>query len=72
MNFDEPAFTHHPALLGARPETPENEQFNSTREDAEEDEGDATRTLDTELDANMGEEMDATGHPACMPLADRC
>ena len=25
MNFDEPAFAHHPALLGARPETLENE-----------------------------------------------
>ena len=25
MNFDEPAFTHCPALLGARPETLENE-----------------------------------------------
>ena len=25
MNFDEPAFTHRSALLGARPETPENE-----------------------------------------------
>ena len=25
MNFDEPAFVHHPALLGTRPETPENE-----------------------------------------------
>ena len=25
MNFDEPAFAHHPALLGTRPETPENE-----------------------------------------------
>ena len=25
MNFDELAFAHRPALLGARPETPENE-----------------------------------------------
>ena len=25
MNFDEPAFAHCPALLGARPETQENE-----------------------------------------------
>ena len=25
MNFDEPAFAHCPALLGAQPETPENE-----------------------------------------------
>ena len=29
----EPAFTHCPALLGARPETPDLEQFNSTQED---------------------------------------
>ena len=41
-----------PALLGARPETPEYEQFDSTHEDAEEDEGDATSALDTELDAS--------------------
>ena len=25
MNLDEPAFLHHPALLGTRQETPENE-----------------------------------------------
>ena len=30
MNFDELAFAHHPALLGTRPETPENKRFNST------------------------------------------
>ena len=71
MNFDEPAFTHHPALLGARLETPENERFDSTREDAEEDEGDATSTLDTKLDASTGEETDTTGCPARMPSADR-
>ena len=41
MNFDEPAFAHHPALLGARPETLENEWFLSAYEDAEEDKGDA-------------------------------
>ena len=72
MNFDEPAFTHHPALLGTRPETPENERFDSAREDAEEDEGGAMSTLDTELDASTGKETDATGHPARMPSADRC
>ena len=71
MNFDEPAFTHHPALLGARPETPENKQFNSTCEDAKEDEGNAMSALDAELDASTGEETDATGHPAHMPSADR-
>ena len=72
MNFDEPAFAHCPALLGARPETPENERFDSTCEDAEEDEGDATSAVDAELDASTGEETDATGHPGCMPSADRC
>ena len=59
VNLDKPAFTHCPALLGTRPETPEYEQFDSTHEDAEEDEGDAMSTLDTELDASTGEEMDA-------------
>ena len=72
MNFDEPAFAHRPALLGARPETPENEQFNSACEDAEEDEGDAMSVLDAKLDASTGEETDATGCPAGMPSADRC
>ena len=72
MNFDEPAFTHCPAFLGAQLETPENEQFDSAREDAEEDEGNTTSTLDTKLNASTGEEMDATGHPAHMPSADSC
>ena len=49
MNLDEPAFVQHPALLGACLETPEYEQFDSTREDAEEGEGNATSMLDTEL-----------------------
>ena len=71
LNLDEPAFAHRPALLGARPGTPEHEQFDSAREDAEEDEGDATSALDTELDASMGKEMDATGHPAHTPSAER-
>ena len=72
MNFDEPAFVHHPALLGARPETLDNERFDSAHEDAEEDEGDATSALDAKLDASTGEETDATGCPAQMPSADRC
>ena len=54
LNLNEPAFVHRPALLGTRPETPEYEQFDSAREDAKEDEGDATSTLDAELDASMG------------------
>ena len=36
MNFDEPAFTQCPTLLGAQPESPECEQFDSAREDVEE------------------------------------
>ena len=72
LNLDEPAFVHRPALLGARLGTPEHKQFDSAHEDAEEDEGDATSVLDTKLDASMGEETDATGHPARMPSAERC
>ena len=67
LNFDKPAFAHCPALLGTRPETPEYEQFESTREDAEEDEGNATSALDAKLDVSM----DASGHPARTPSADR-
>ena len=72
LNLDEPAFTHHPALLGARLRTPEHEQFDSAREDTKEDEGDATSTLDAKLNANTGEETDATGCLACTPSAERC
>ena len=71
LNLDEPTFAHCPALLGARPETPEHEQFDSAHEDAKEDEGDATSILDAELDASMGEETDATGHLAHTPSAER-
>ena len=71
MNFDEPAFAHCPALLGAQSETPENERFDSAREDAEEDEGDAMSMVDAELSASMGEETDATGCPHRTPSADR-
>ena len=55
MRINEPAFAHCLALLGAHPETPEQEQFDSTQEDAEEDEGDATSMLDAELDASTGQ-----------------
>ena len=72
INFDEPAFAHHPALLGARLETRENERFDSARKDAEEDKGDAMSMVDTELDASTGEETDATGCPRHTPSADRC
>ena len=72
MTFDEPAFTHHPALLGTRPETPENKRFDFAHKDTKEDEGNATSAVDAELDASMGEEMDTTGCPARTPSADRC
>ena len=71
LNLDEPAFTYRPALLGTWLETPKYEWFDSTHEDTDEDEGNATSALDAELDASTGDEMDATGHPACMPSADR-
>ena len=71
MNFNEPAFMQCPALLGAQPESPECEQFDSAREDAKEDEGGATSALDIEIYASMSEEMDASGHLARTPLAER-
>ena len=64
MNLEESAFAQHPTLLVAQLESPECEQFDSTREDAEEEDEEATSALDAELDASMGEEMDASGHPA--------
>ena len=71
LNLDKPSFAQCPALLGARLETPEYKHFDSAREDAEEDEGGVTSTLDAELDASTGEETDTSGHLAHMPLADR-
>ena len=61
MNFDEPAFAQCPTLLGAQPESPDREQFDSAREDVEE-EGSATSALDAKPDASMGEETEASGH----------
>ena len=71
MNLDEPAFAQRPALLGTHLETPEYEQFDSTQEDAEEDEGDVMSALDAELDVSMGEETDVSGHPHHMPSPDQ-
>ena len=70
MNLKESAFAQHPTLLGAQPESPEHEQFDSAREDAEED-GKAASALDAELNTSTGEEKDASGHPARMPSAER-
>ena len=61
MHITKPTFAHHPVLLGDQPETPDQEQYDSAREDAKEDEGDTTSALDAELDASTGEEMDAQG-----------
>ena len=69
--INEPAFVHCPALLGACPETPDQEQYDSTQEDPKQDEGDATSLLDAELDASWGEETDALGHLHRSLSADR-
>ena len=55
----------------AQPESPWCEQFDSAREDVEED-GEATSALDAELDASTGKETDASGHAAQSPSAKRC
>ena len=70
MNLEESAFTQCPTLLGAQPESPEHEQFNSVREDDKED-GKAASALDAKLNASTGEETDASGCPARSPLAKR-
>ena len=69
MNLEESAFAQRPTLLGAQLESPEHEQFDSARQDAEED-GKAASALDAELDASTGEETDASGHPAWTPSAE--
>ena len=71
MNFEESTFAQRPTLLGAQPESPGHEQFDSAWEDVEED-GEATSALDAELDASTGEETDASGHAARSPSAKRC
>ena len=72
MNLEESAFTQHPTLLGTQPESPECEQFDSAREDAEEEDGKVASALDAELDASTGEETDASGCLAWMPSAEWC
>ena len=72
MNLEESAFVQCPTLLGAQPESPEHEQFDSAREDAKEEDGEATSALDAELNASMGEETDASGCPARTSSAERC
>ena len=72
MNFNEPAFAQCPTLLGAQPESPEHEQFDSAQEDVEEEEDSATSALDAEPDASMGEEMKASGCSPQAPSVERC
>ena len=71
MNLKESAFAQCPTLLGAQPEIPEHEQFDSAREDAKEEDGKATSALDAELNASTGEEMDASGCLAQMSSAEQ-
>ena len=72
MNLEESAFVQSPTLLGTQPESPEHEQFDSTWEDAKEEDGKTTSALDAELNASTGEETDASGHLAWTPSAERC
>ena len=59
-NLEESTFAQCSTLLGAQPESPEREQFDSAREDAEED-GEAASALDAKLNASTGEETDTSG-----------
>ena len=60
-----------PTLLGTQPESPEREQFDYAKEDAKEEDGEATSALDAKLNASMGEEMDASGCPAQTSSAEQ-
>ena len=71
MNLEESAFAQCPTLLGAQPESPGHEQFDSAQEDVKED-GEAASALDAELDASTGKETDASGRSAWSPSAKRC
>ena len=70
MNLEESAFAQCPTLLGAQPESPGREQFDSAQEDVEED-GEAASALDAELDASTGKETDASGCAARSLSAER-
>ena len=70
MNLKESAFVQRPTLLGAQPESPECEQFNSTQEDTKEEDDKATSALDAKLDASTGEETDASGRLVRMSSAE--
>ena len=51
--------------------SPEREQFDSAREDVEEDDG-VTTGLDTDLGVSTGEEMEVSRHSGRAPSADGC
>ena len=69
LNFDEPAFEQRPPLLGAQPESPEHEQFDSAWEDVEE-EGGVTSGLDAELGTSTGKETEVSGCPRLRGVAE--
>ena len=71
MNFNKPAFAQRPTLLGAQPESPEHERFDSAQEYVEEEEGGATSALDAEPNASMGKETEASGRSPRVPSAKR-
>ena len=71
MNFDEPAFVRRPTLLGIQPESPKCEQFDSAREDVEDEEGGVTSGLDPNLSARTGEVTEVSGCSGRAPSADR-
>ena len=54
-------FPHCPTLLGDWLETLDQDQYDSTREDAKDEEGDATSQMDIDFDASMDEEKDTSG-----------
>ena len=70
MNLEESAFAQRPTLLGAQPESPGHEQFDSAQKDVEED-GEAASALDAKLNASTGKEMDTSGCPARLPSAEQ-
>ena len=57
LQITKPAFMHCPALLGAHPETPNQEHFNSTWEDAEEDEGNTTMPVQSRKRTSLGTQV---------------
>ena len=71
MNFNKPAFKQRSALLGTQPESPEHDQFDSAREEVEEEEGGITSTLETEINSSTGKKTEASRNPVWVPSAER-